>query len=220
MLEELLKTALRNAINSSKPGHLPDWTTTPIVKTEDIDDKIFGIKDLRGAVGTIKCSKDDGEATYFNGDDSHHYILRFIRYEDFINQFRTFTADGKIDGDWTKGWSRPDYIAYDLTDEKRCMIIHELSGGEIRNKRKDGKTQLLKTVIALDKEPAIKTYLSQFYGKCYCYLSAKGCVDVTPDSMADSFMTIYNKLPDPIPIQNNAIAKRGFQAFETRVVKL
>ena len=100
------------------------------------------------------------------------------------------------------------------------MIIHELSGGEIRNKRKDGRTQLLKTVIALEKVPAIKNFLSQFNGRCYCYLSAKGCVDVTPDSMADSFMAIYDKLPDPVPISNSSITKRGFQAFETRVVKL
>lgn len=220
MLEDILKTALLNAINNSKPGHLPAWTAAPEVKTEDIDDKIFGIRDLRGAEGSIKCPPEEAEATYFNGGDGHRYVLRFIRYEDFINQFRTYKADGKIEGDWTKGWSRPDYMAYDLTDEKRCMIIHELSGGEIRNKRKDGRTQLLKTVLALDKEPAIKSFLSQFNGRCYCYLSAKGCVDVTPDNMADSFMAIYDKVPDPVPISNSSITKRGFQAFETRVVKL
>ena len=220
MLEELLKTVLLNVINNSKAGHLPNWTVIPEVKTEDIDDKVFGIRDLRGAEGSINCVPEDGEATYFNGDDVHRYVLRFIRYEDFENQFRTYKADGKIDGDWTKGWSRPDYMAYDLTEAKRCMIIHEVSGGEIRNKRQDGRTQLLKTVIALDKVPAIKSFLSQFNGRCYCYLSAKGCVEVTPDNMADSFMALYEKLPDPVPISSSSITKRGFQAFETRVVKL
>lgn len=220
MLEELLKTVLVEHINSSRAGNLPEWTTPAEVSTEDIDDKVFDIRDMKGVEGSIKCLEGNGEATYYNGDESHRYVLRFIRYEDFINQFRTYKEDGKINQDWTKNWSRPDYMVYDTTEEKRCMIIHELSSGNIRNKRQDGKTQLLRTVVALDKIPAIKEYLKQFDGKCYCFLSANGCVDATPHNLADSFMEIYQKLPDPVPIINSSISKRGFLAFETKVVKL
>ena len=111
-------------------------------------------------------------------------------------------------------------MAYDITEEKRCVIIHELSSGDIRNKRKDGQIQLLNTVLTLCKVPTIKFFFEQFEGRCYCFLSARGCVDETPEGMANSFMEIYQNLPEPLPINNSAISRRGFQAYETRVVKL
>lgn len=219
-LEDLLKGTMLDFINRHKSGNLPDWKVTPIVLIEDIPDKTFGIRDVKGTTNSIKCAPHTSEATYYNGDDQHQYILRFIRYEEFVNQFRTYSQTGSIDKDWTKNWSRPDYMAYDISGQKRCMIIHELSKGDIRNKHKDGKIQLLKTVMRLCEVKEIQDFLDEFKGRCYCFLSAQGCVDVTPDNVADSFMEIYKKLPDPLPIDNSSIAKRGFRAFETKVVRL
>ena len=122
MLEELLKTALLKVINNSKGGHLSNWIATPVVQTEDIDEKIFGSRDLRGAEGSIKCTPEEAEATYFNGDDGHRYVLRFIRYEDFINQFRTYKADGSIDGDWTKVGVVP--IIWHTTSQMKTLYDH------------------------------------------------------------------------------------------------
>lgn len=220
LLEDLLSTALLRYINQKKAGDLPQWTGQPDVQTEDVDDKVFGIRDVKGTKYSIKCDPRIGEATYYNGDDQHQYSLRFIRYDEFVCQFRTCDKEGKIAQDWTKNWSRPDYLVYDISDQKRCVIIHELSIGKIKNKRQDGKIQLLNTVVMFSKIPEIKAFLNQFEGRCYCFLSADGCVDSTPMGMADGFMEIYQQLPDPIPINNNSIIKRGFQAFETKVVKL
>lgn len=220
MLENLLLQDLLDYINANRAGNLPEWSAPVRVQTEDIADKVFGIRDVKDTTNTIVCTPEKGEAKYFNGDDQHQYVLRFIKYEEFIDQFRTYKTDHSIDKDWTKKWSRPDYMAYDTTEEKRCVIIHELSIGNIRNKRKDGQIQLLNTVLTLCKVPAIKSFFEQFEGRCYCFLSARGCVDETPDGMANGFMEIYQNLPEPLPINNSAISRRGFQAFETRVVKL
>lgn len=220
MLEDLLKGAMLDYINQHKAGNLEEWATTPTVATEDIPDKVFDIRDVKGTENSIKCAPQTGDATYYNGDEQHQYVLRFIRYEEFVNQFRTFKENGQVDKDWTKNWSRPDYMAYDVSGQKRCMIIHELSQGNIRNKHKDGKTQLLNTVLILSKIPEFQSFLNEFQGRCYCFLSAQGCVEATPDGMADSFMEIYQKLPDPLPINNASITRRGFQAYETKVIKL
>lgn len=219
MLEDLLRSDLLAFINSNRAGNLPEWSTPAVVIYEDIPDKFFDIRDVKNVDGSIKCDFGNGEASYFNGDEGHSYLLRFIRYEEFVNQFRIHQADGSFQ-DWTRGWSRPDYMAYDISENKRCFIIHELSSGDIRSKHKDGKMQLLKTVVALCKIPSMKQFFNTFAGRCFCFLSARGCVDATPMGMADSFMDIYNKLPNPLPIDNKSITNRGFLAFETKVVKL
>ena len=220
MLEDLLKGAMLNYINQHRAGNLDEWKSEPTVVTEDISDKVFGIRDVKGTANSIRCERGAGDANYYNGDEGHQYVLRFVRYEEFLDQFRTYNVSGQIDKDWTKNWSRPDYMAYDISGQNRCMIIHELSKGNIRNKHKDGRLQLLNTVVALSKIPELKAFLDQYKGCCYCFLSAQGCVEATPSGMADSFMEIYQKLPDPLPINNNAIARRGFLAFETKEVKL
>lgn len=214
-----MKVALLRVINQKKAKNLPDWVTPPTVNFEDFPDKVFDIRDTKGQAVSIKCNPHSGEATYFNGDDEHTYVLRFIRYEEFIDQFRTYSSSGAISSDWTKNWSRPDYLVYDITDQKRCVILHELSSGSIKNKKRDGVIQLLNAVRMLDGIPEIKSFLDGFNGR-YCYLSAKGCVDFTPSGMADSFMDIYRLLPDPLPINNTSISSRGFLAFESKVVKL
>lgn len=220
MMEELLKIDLLGYINAKRPENLPEWTAEPVVQTESISDKVFDIVDLRDGGGTIKRPVGAGEATYFNGDDRETYTLHFVRYEYFINQFRTFDGSGRIIGDWGKGMSRPDYLVYDSGESKQYFIIHELSSGTIKNKRKDGKLQLLNTVRVLCEQEHIWDYIQHTFKNLLCFISARDCVGATPSGMADGFMEIYKHLPEPIPFHNATIEKRGFHAFESKVVKL
>lgn len=216
-MKELIKRELHEYINSHRSGNLEEWKDNPVIISEVISDTVFDIVDLRGKEGSIKCLQGEGEATYFNIDG---LPLCFIRYEDFLNQFRTYTKDGKIEGDWSKGMSRPDYIAYDSGAEKKYFIIHEVSSGNIANKHTDGRKQLLNTVFLLCSIKKINDILQGDFKGRYCFLSAKGCVKSTPNGNADSFMEIYNLLPDPIPIKNKAMEKRNFKAYETNAINL
>ncbi|WP_407425079.1 hypothetical protein [Treponema sp.] len=216
-MKELIKSELFKYINSHRSGNLEEWKNPVIVLTEVISDSIFEIADLRGESGSIKRENGKGEATYYN---SKNLALCFIRFEDFINQFRKYDASGKIEKDWTKGLSRPDYIAYDTGDGKDFFIIHELSSGVIGNKHKDGKLQLLNTVRLLTSQKSINDVLQNDFKERLCFLSARGCVEYTPNGNADSFMEIYKQLPDPLPINNKLIEKRNFKAFETKAIKL
>lgn len=216
-MKELIKSELVKYINSRRSGTLEEWKNPVIVLIELISDSIFDIADLRGGIGSIKRAIGKGEATYYN---SKNLSLSFVRYEDFINQFRQCDANGKIEKDWTKGMSRPDYIAYDTGDGKEVFIIHELSSGAIGNKHKDGKLQLLNTVRLLTSQKAINDVLQNDFKERFCFLSARDCVGYTPNRNADSFMEIYKQLPDPLPINNKSIEKLNFKAFETKAIKL
>ena len=216
-MKELIKSELFKYINSHRSGNLEEWNNPVEVLTEVISDSIFDITDLRGESCSIKREIGKGEATYYN---SENLSLCFIHYEDFINQFRQYDVNGKIEKDWTRGISRPDYIAYDTSDNKDFFIIHELSSGLIRNKQKDGKLQLLNTVRLLTSLKKINDVLQNDFKERLCFLSARGCVEYTPNGNADSFMEIYKKLPDPLPINNKLIEKHNFKAFETKAIKL
>lgn len=216
-MKELLKSEIVKYLNMHRSKILEEWKKEPEIQTETISDRIFDIVDLRGKQGSIKCPQGEGEATYFN---VNNLSLCFIKYEDFINQFRTYNDRGQIEKDWTKGICRPDYIAYDSGEEKKYFIIHELSSGDIASKHTDGRIQLLNTVLLLFSQKEIKNTLKNDFKERLCFLSAKGCVEATPNSNADSFMEIYKHLPDPIPIHNKAIEKRYFKAFETKAIKL
>lgn len=216
-MKELIKSELCKYINSRRSGTLEEWENPVEILIELISDSIFDIVDLRGETGLIKREIGKGEATYYN---SKNLSLCFVRYEDFINQFRQCDANGKIEKDWSKGMSRPDYIAYDTGDEKEFFIIHELSSGAIGNKHKDGKLQLLNTVRLLTSRKAINDVLQNDFKERLCFLSARGCVGYTPNGNADSFMEIYKQLPDPLPIKNKSLEKWKFKAFETKAIKL
>lgn len=217
-MENLMKSKLVDVINAMKGGHLPDWTHTVSVETEDTTEKVFDIVDTKGNPGSIVREKDTGHATYYNGDEGVTYTLRFIKYEEFVNQFREFSADGKILKDWCKNVSRPDYMCY-TTDKEKYFIVHELSEGSINNKLSKARTQLAGCIQFLMKSDEVKAYLDKFERRI-CYVSAKGGVEYSPNGMADSFNEIYNNIPTPNPIKCSTFARRGFEAYETRVVKL
>lgn len=123
MLEELLKTDFFAYINEHRPGNLPEWAQEPIVQEELIDDAVFDIVDMRGHAGSIKREQGQGETTYFNGDGTYRYALRFVRFEEFVSQFRTFRENGQTENDWTRGMSRPDYMVYNIREKTEVCLL-------------------------------------------------------------------------------------------------
>lgn len=218
-MEELMKTEWLAIINRKRNGTYPEWTSVPEVLIEDTTEKVFDIVDTKDAGDPIVRHKDTGTATYYNGDENYVYELRFIKNEEFFNQFIERNEDGKIIRDWAKNMSRPDYIVYDRSEKKAYFIIHELSEGNIQSKKSKAMNQLLNMVKFLYEDIRSREFCNSFQ-KCLCYVSASGCVTDSPFDMADGFMEAYNNLPDPIPLNNTSIEKRGFKAYQSNVVKL
>ena len=205
-------------INRRRNGTYPEWTSEPVVLTEDTDEQVFDIIDTKNAGDPIVRPEDTGTATYYNGNETNRYHIRFIKNEDFFDQFRMLGADGRT-RDWAREMSRPDYIVYDISGERVFFIIHELSEGGIQSKKAKAMTQLLNMVRMLHDAPQSRQFCESFQ-KRLCYVSAGGCVTETPLSMADGFMEAYKRLPDPLPLHNKSIESRGFRAYQSNVVKL
>lgn len=218
-MEELMETEWLAIINSKRNGTYPEWTSEPIVLTEDTSEKFFDIVDTKHIGDPIVRPVDTGTATYYNGDETHQYNIRFIKNEEFFNQFQIKDEYGNIVKDWARGISRPDYIAYDNSEEKAFFIIHELSEGLIQSKRSKAMIQLLNMVKMLHDAPQSRQYCESFQ-KRLCYVSASGCVTASPFNMADGFMEAYKNLPEPLPLNNKSIETRGFKAYQSNVVKL
>lgn len=218
-MEKLMKTEWLAIINRKRNGTYPEWTSEPVVRTEDTDEKIFDIVDTKDAGDPIVRPEKTGTATYYNGDETNRYHLRFIKNEEFFNQFQISDENGEIIKDWAKGMSRPDYIVYNLSDKKEYFIIHELSNGSIQSKKSKAQGQLLNMVRMLHEAPQSQKFCESFQQRL-CYVSASGCVTATPFNMADGFMEAYKNLPEPLPLINKSIEIRGFKAYQTNVIKL
>lgn len=119
-----MKTEWLDIINAKRNATYPKWTTTPVVETEDTTCKVFDIVDTKDMGNPIVRPQNKGQATYFNGDDNHTYTLRFIKAEEYINQFRILNPATGGWMDWARNMSRPDYIVYDL-DNSRAYFIQK-----------------------------------------------------------------------------------------------
>lgn len=214
-----MKTEWLDIINAKRNATYPKWTTTPVVETEDTTCKVFDIVDTKDMGNPIVRPQNKGQATYFNGDDNHTYTLRFIKAEEYINQFRILNSATGGWMDWARNMSRPDYIVYDLDNSRAYFIIHELSVGSIQNKKAVAMKQLMNMVKMLYSAPKSKEFCQGFTNRL-CYVSATGCVTASPCDVANGFMEAYNNLPDPLPLSNKSIENRGFIAFQSNVVKL
>lgn len=212
MICRLLTTDAVAEINSTRPGDLPGPFPGPVnVPTEDIRDAVFDIVDVKGVGGSIKRAPHSGTATYIN---QNRYLLRFIRYEEYLNQFRL-----NFELDWSKGMSRPDFIVY-TPENNSHFIVHELSEGSIKSKRKKAVLQILNTLRFFHRIPSIRVFIDTFRSR-QCFISADGCPEVSsPMGMADGFMAVYASLPDPLPIHNQSIERMGFLAYETNVADI
>ncbi len=205
-MKSLLETEVVSSINAQRNGSFGVWNESPTVRYEDISKELFDIVDGKGSNETIIREKDMGTATYSN---SHHLPLRFICYEEYLNQF----------GDYTKGLGRADFIVHDLSEKNEYFIVHELSEGLASNKRSKARNQLFGTLNLLFKSPKVKQYIDAFQHR-QCIMSASGGQVPTPNRMADGFFAIDSILPDPIPMNAKQISNLGFEAWKTKFVKL
>ena len=101
----------------------------------------------------------------------------------------------------------------------KFFIIHELSEGSIQSKKSKAMNQLLNMVRMLHETPQSRQFCDSFQERL-CYVSASGCVTETPFDMANGFMEAYKNLPEPLPLNNASIERRGFKAYQMNVVKL
>ncbi len=207
-MDNLLKTDLVGVINQKRKKTLPEWTASPVVASEDIDEPIFDIVDRKNSTLSIRVDPNTGTATYYNCCGGNPCELHFIRFEEYMNQF----------GEYTKGLGRADFIVCEPSH--KYFIIHEISEGNISSKRSKARSQLFSTLNLLYGAPRVKHFVEGFRHKI-CYLTATGDGPAnSPMDMAEGFNEIYRHLPDPIPFNAGQITKRGFQALETRNIKL
>lgn len=219
MMEDLMKTELLKIINSKRNKTLPEWNKPVEVYVEDTDEKIFDIIDTKAVGGSMFVAQGEGQATYFNGEENTLHHLRFISYEQFLNQFCiSDESNGGNLKDWAKGLARPDYMCYTVGEDK-YFILHELSEGNVENKRKKARGQLVNCLLLMKHSQTMMHYIDKFEHRL-CILSARGCVEASPMGMADGFNEIYNNIPDPIPMKCVTFERLGFEAYETKAVKL
>jgi hypothetical protein len=187
----------------------PLLTALPSVYTEDCAALAFDIVDNK-AGGTIIRPQGKGTAHYLNSPQHPVRNMRFIAYEDYINRLGTA---------YNHEWSRVDFIAYDTSDMKSYVILHELSEGKWSSKRSKALKQLQSTLMRLLDCPKIQEELSKFQHR-WCIISATEGAQQAPLDMTAGFNLIYQEIPDPEPLKAALITNRGFQAWKTLHVKL
>ncbi len=213
---ELYQSAIKEAVNQRRPGNLPPWDRPIVLAHEDVAEHLFDVLDPKTGAESAVCAPGQGHATYVNGRPEAPYNLRIIHNEAFFNGFNI-----RGEGDWARGLARPDLLVYDLGEGKEWFVIHELSEGEIRSKRQDAKMQFFRFLQFMKGIDAVWSFVSA-YRHMLCVISAKGtpALPATPGGVAEGFMQVYDELPDPLPIQHQGIARLGFEAIQTKVVRL
>lgn len=218
---ELLKHDFLEVINSMRRGDAPEWMATPALRIEDIADHTFDVDDPKDNTQTIKCTFGEGTASYVNGKPDHTYKLRFVCYDEYLHQFVFDDGSGHTDKSIFKQHTRmADFIVYDTSDNHIWIVIHELSKGDLKNKRGRGRVQLATTIDMLCRSESIRKFVNAFANK-WCVLSARDeRVLQTPSGMADAFMNAYKILPEPTKFQFGAMKRLGFWGYETSKVVL
>lgn len=221
MVEDLLKTDFLEVVNAVRRGDAPEWTATPEVRTEDIADYTFDVDDPKEDENTVKRALGNGTASYVNGTPNSPYKLRFVCYDEYLHQFVFDDGQGHKDKSIFRQHTRmADFIVYDTSESHVWIVIHELSKGDVNNKRGRGRVQLSTTVDMLCRSKSIKEFFDSFSNK-WCVLSASDeRVLNTPNGIADSFMNAYSIMPEPTKFQFGAMKRLGFLGYETSKVIL
>ena len=147
----ILETDVTTSIEKRREGSLGKFPNKVVVPIEIINDSEFDIHDCK-ADGEVRCARTapDRAATYINGIAVTSKVLLFIKYEDYLNQFRLDPSH-----DWAKDLNRVDYIVV-VPDSKKYFILHEVSIGEIKNKREKAKNQFIGTLKFLWSIPSMR----------------------------------------------------------------
>lgn len=218
-LEELLKGDFVSVVNSRRSGIAPEWTDEPRVRYEDINDYQFDVVDPKGEHDGLKRPFKSGTASYTNGIPENTYDLRFVCYEDYLNQFVFDDGQGNKTRSMLMNLQRADLLVYDRSEGKKYFIVHELCKGSLTNKRSESRKQLGATLNFLCKSSTIKDYINSFENKI-CIVSAQEEKVSTPQQIAEGFMNVYEIVQEASPFTYQPIKKWGFVAFETRDVVL
>lgn len=212
----ILKTDVAKSVENRKIGSLGNFPNNVEIYTEEIQDYEFCIHDCK-TDGSIKCTPNnpDRAATYINGVHDAPNNLLFIKYEDFINQFRI-----DYSRDWSKDLSRVDYIVI-IPGSKKYFLLHEVSIGNIKSKQSDAKHQFIRTMKFLWTIPSMRQYIETCSNKL-CYVSARGCDDIksTPRGIADGFARPYKIIPNPCEFSIPSLNKMGFTIWKGNIVRI
>ncbi|MDE6369142.1 MAG: hypothetical protein K2K94_07880 [Muribaculaceae bacterium] len=213
---EILSNWVAPAVVKRREKQLGVFSDEVTVDYEIISEHIFDIHDCKSD-GLIRCKRDspDRAATYINGVSSASYDLLFIKYDNFIDQFRKSPRE-----DWSKDLKRADYIVTVL-DNNNYFILHELSVGNIKSKGSDAKSQFIGTINFLMGIPKIKEYIDNCTVK-KCIVSAKGCDDIKPSprGVAAGFSRPYKIIPNPCEFEIPSLNKLGFTIWKGNIVNI
>lgn len=212
----ILDTHTAISVESRKINSIGKFPNNVTVLTETIQEYEFDIHDCKSD-GSIRCQRTaaDRAATYLNGEIESPNNLLFIRYEEFLNQFRLDSSH-----DWAKGLSRVDYIVI-IPDSMEYFILHEVSIGSIRSKQSDAKNQFIGTLKFLWSIPEMKQYIEKCTNKL-CFVSALGCNDIksSPKGVAAGFSRPYTIVPNPSEFKVPSINKLGFTIWKGNIVRI
>jgi len=198
---ELIKDYLVSYINNLKPIEPKLDPEKLNVRYEDIREKEFDVIDDKNKA-VICVSKDSGGVTYHNLKE---IAIRFIDYEDIINQFPPKLQNGI---------KRCDFIAYDL-EGNSFFILNELSQSAKLN---EAIEQLYSTALRLTRVEQINRFIHSKETN-QCVFSTKNSKNTsTPFGMADSFSLIQELLPEAIVHSNHRINKLGFDLIEANQI--
>ena len=212
----ILETYVATFVENRKKNSLGNFPDNVYIQTEAIREYEFDIHDCKND-GFIRCSRTapDRAATYLNGEIESPNNLLFIKYEEFLNQFRLDASH-----DWAKGLSRVDYIVI-IPDSMKYFILHEVSIGNIRSKQSDAKNQFIGTLRFLWSIPEMRQYIEKCTNKI-CFVSALGCNDIksSPRGVATGFFRPYAIVPNPSEFKVPSINKLGFTVWKGNIVRV
>jgi hypothetical protein len=172
---------------------------------EIITDPKFDIKDKET---TIKQPVGKGSVTYYNSKNKRIIV---IDYENFLD-FQLEAVIKKL------GLKKPDFIVYDMYG-KSYFIVNELSQGDPDNKRTTAFKQMHSAIFHFDKTLKIKSFINEFRVK-WCVFSNRKIPITTPEGIADAFVNIDKRLPEPIKHNYQPITKMGYDLIETASVTI
>lgn len=212
----ILESCVASSVENRKKSSLGKFPNEVSILTEAIQEYEFDIHDCK-ADGSVRCSRTsaDRAATYLNGDPEIPNPLLFVKYEEFLNQFRLDASH-----DWAKGLNRVDYIVI-IPDTKRYFMLHEVSIGKISNKQSDSKNQFIGTLRFLLTIPEMRQYIENCANKL-CFVSALGCDDIksSPRGIAAGFTRPYAIVPNPSEFKIPSINKLGFTIWKGNIVRI
>lgn len=220
-LEDYLRSDVLEVINKKRIRQAPEWKSVPEVRIEDISEYLFDVQDPKNSSLSIKKAYGSGATSYINGTPDNTYPLRFVCFEEYMNQFVFNDGQGNAKVAMLKEEPRPDLIVYNTDEGKKYFIIQELSEGKIAKKKIRARQQLNAALELLCKSSVVKDYISSFHHRL-CIVSAKDGREAvpTPQDVAKGFMQIYQITPGPLFFSFGSMKRYDFQGMETSIVCL